>query len=275
MCFLALASSSFIEPKWGRPNKDKGPDNRCFTELLLNVSALNDLPFYFYLPRRNTKASNGELPRELVRLLGQVSKASSWADSEVTEKRVLHFTLKLISPAHPSLRKQVSGTSHSTLIFLPQFSSSSPLSQSFSPSHLQDTGRHWVKWAPQLNEFMRHVLISVDDIQSQKSLQTHQCKVAAPVLLGRGDTCNSVAWHTGEIWLTSSSLGGCFASSTARSHAHLCHLAASPRALAMLLLQASMASPVLAFVLLGIVRFIGRPAPWPLFICWIASGTPR
>lgn len=56
-----------------------------------------------------------------------------------------------------------------------------------------------MKWAPQLNEFMRHVLISVDDIQSQKSLQTHQCKVAAPVLLGRGDTCNSVAWHTGEI----------------------------------------------------------------------------
>lgn len=31
---------------------------------------------------------------------------------------------------------------------------------------------------------MRHVLISVDDIQSQKSLQTGQCKVAAPVLPG-------------------------------------------------------------------------------------------
>lgn len=61
--------------------------------------------------------------------------------------------------------------------------------------------------APQLISFMRHVLISVDDIQSQKSLQTHQHKAAAPVLPGSGDICDSVARHTAEIRLTSWSVG--------------------------------------------------------------------
>ena len=61
--------------------------------------------------------------------------------------------------------------------------------------------------APQLISFMRHVLISVDDIQSQKSLRTHQHKAAAPVLPGSGDIGNSVAGHTAEIRLTSWSLG--------------------------------------------------------------------
>lgn len=53
--------------------------------------------------------------------------------------------------------------------------------------------------APQLISFMRHVLISVDDIQSQKSLQTHQCKAAAPALPGSGSMCNSVAGPAGEM----------------------------------------------------------------------------
>lgn len=87
-------------------------------------------------------------------------------------------------PCPPFFRTRVFGVCHGTLVFLPQFSSSSPLSQSFSPSHRQDTGIHWVDRAPQLISFMRHVLISVDDIQSQKSLQTGQCKAAAPVLPG-------------------------------------------------------------------------------------------
>lgn len=43
---------------------------------------------------------------------------------------------------------------------LPQLTSSSPLSQSFSPSHFQKTGMHWVEPAPQLNSFTRHVLVS-------------------------------------------------------------------------------------------------------------------
>lgn len=43
---------------------------------------------------------------------------------------------------------------------LPQLTSSSPLSQSFSPSHFQKMGIHWVEPAPQLNSFTRHVLMS-------------------------------------------------------------------------------------------------------------------
>lgn len=46
-------------------------------------------------------------------------------------------------------------------VHLPQLTSSSPLSQSFSPSHFQKTGIHWVEPAPQLNSFIRHVLMSV------------------------------------------------------------------------------------------------------------------
>ena len=183
--------------------------------------------------------------------------------------------LKLASPAHPSLSKGVFGISHSTLIFLPQFSSSSPLSQSFSPSHLQDSGIHWVEWAPQLISFVRHVLISVDDIQSQKSLQTHQCKVAAPVLRGRG---TPVTQRPGtlmkfdlllEVWVDP------LPAPLLRSHANLCYLAVHLRALTVFLLQGSVLCSVLAFVLLGIVGLIGWPPPWPLFICWLSSGAPR
>lgn len=50
---------------------------------------------------------------------------------------------------------------------LPQFSSSSPLSQSLSPSHFQDTGIHWVDFAPQLTSFTRHVLISMRKLKNQ------------------------------------------------------------------------------------------------------------
>ena len=31
----------------------------------------------------------------------------------------------------------------------------------------------------------------------------------------------------------------------------------------------------LAFVLFGMVGFLGWPAPWPLCICWVPSDTPR
>lgn len=43
---------------------------------------------------------------------------------------------------------------------LPQLLSSSALSQSFSPSHFQNCGMHWVVPGPQLNSFARHVLES-------------------------------------------------------------------------------------------------------------------
>lgn len=43
---------------------------------------------------------------------------------------------------------------------LPQLLSSSALSQSFSPSHFQNSGMHWVVPGPQLNSFTRHVLVS-------------------------------------------------------------------------------------------------------------------
>ncbi len=42
----------------------------------------------------------------------------------------------------------------------PQLISSSPLSQSFSPSHFQKTGMHCVEPTPQLNSFTRQVLVS-------------------------------------------------------------------------------------------------------------------
>jgi len=48
----------------------------------------------------------------------------------------------------------------------PQLISSSPLSQSFSPSHFQKTGMHCVEPTPQLNSFTRQVLVSGRKSQS-------------------------------------------------------------------------------------------------------------
>lgn len=53
---------------------------------------------------------------------------------------------------------------------IPQLTSSSPLSQSFSPSHFQKLGIHWVDPAPQLNSFTRHVLMSADRRRKKNSL---------------------------------------------------------------------------------------------------------
>lgn len=108
---------------------------------------------------------------------------------------------------------------------------------------------------------MRHVLISVDDIQSQKSLQTHQCKVAAPVLLGSGTPKTQWPGMLVKFDLLVEAWVDPLPAPLLRSHANLCYLAVHLRALTVLLLQGSVECPVLAFVLLGLVRFTGWPAP--------------
>lgn len=64
-------------------------------------------------------------------------------------------------------------------VHLPQLTSSSPLSQSFSPSHFQKMGIHWVEPAPQLNSFTRHVLMSAWT-KTQNTPWTMYCFIFVP-----------------------------------------------------------------------------------------------
>ena len=95
-----------MEPKWGRPtsccpNQDKSSHNCCFTEPSPHGSALEDLPSYFYLPRRTSQASHGQLPCTLLWVWGQLGKTRSRAGSEVTRKQV-----KSTAPSRPPFLEQ-------------------------------------------------------------------------------------------------------------------------------------------------------------------------
>lgn len=58
-------------------------------------------------------------------------------------------------------------------VMLPQLISSSPLSQSFSPSHFQKTGMHCVEPTPQLNSFTRQVRVwHISMLSSEPSSQS-------------------------------------------------------------------------------------------------------
>lgn len=112
--------------------------------------------------------------------------------------------------AHPSWSKRVFGLSHSTLIFLPQFSSSSTVTIIFT---ITPPG-HWdtLSGAGATTDFIYAACSHICWWHTvSKSLQAHQhscCSCAAP---GSGDICDSVARHAAErLRLTSWSLGQIF-----------------------------------------------------------------
>ena len=129
--------------------------------------------------------------------------------------------------------------------------------------------------APQLISFVRHVLISVDDIQSQKSLRTHQRQATAPVLPGSGDLCNSVAGHTAGIRLASWSSGRSSVGSVAGEPGQPSLPGRPPESLDPATPPSfrGVCTPGFCFVWHGWVPWLA--CSLTICICWVSSDTPR
>lgn len=111
---------------------------------------------------------------------------------------------------------------------------------------------------------MRHVLISVDDIQSQKSLQTGHCKGAAPVL--PGSATPGTQWSGTRGTLTSGSQAAPSPAPSLEAVPSKATWQHTRETLTRSLLQGSAACSVLAFVLLGTIKLICWPVPSPLLM---------